>query len=332
MGGGIARRNPPVLGPTSGSPTRQPERSGDAGRSKDSTDKLRRVFVVHGRDEQLRSGVFIFLRSLGLEPLEWTTATQLTGKASPYIGEILDAAFAHAQAVVVLLTPDDLAKLREDLLLADDPIYERTLAGQARPNVLFEAGTAFASHPNQTVLVQFGQIRPFSDVAGRHTVKMVNSVSKRQEFALKLRTAGCSINLDGTDWHASGDLTPPTQDTENSRSQANDEAIQPPFGFDAGIRMGTLYLRHDHCSETAPPQGWDRPESHKAIWAEIKNKSDSRPIGSVSDVRAELIIGDDEFSPLSWIDNEFNLVKFDFGHLNLSFWLLKCQVACMEIG
>lgn len=222
-----ARRNPIVLkNPASVPPTRQSEQSGEAEKSKGSTDKLRRVFVVHGRDEKLRSGVFTFLRSLGLEPLEWTTATQLTGKASPYIGEILDAAFAHAQAVVVLLSPDDLAKLREDLLLTDDPIYERTLAGQARPNVLFEAGMAFASHPNQTVLVQFGQVRPFSDVAGRHTVKMDNSVSKRQEFALKLRTAGCSINLDGTDWHSFGDLRPPNHKTEDSRSEAKNEAIR----------------------------------------------------------------------------------------------------------
>lgn len=287
-----------------------------AEKSEASTDKLRRVFVVHGRDERLRSGVFTFLRSLGLEPLEWTKAIELTGNASPYIGQILDAAFAYAQAVVVLLTPDDLAKLREDLLLPEDPTHERTLTGQARANVLFEAGMAFASHPNQTVLVQFGQVRPFSDVAGRHVVKMVNSVPKRQEFALKLRTAGCSIDLDGTDWHTSGDLTSPTQSAENSRTQANNERVRPPepnLVLMPGIRMGTLYLRYDHWSETTLPEFSWQESQHKAIWAEIKNKSGSRPIGSVNDVRAELIIGDDEFSPLSWIDNEFNLVKFDFG-------------------
>ena len=221
----FARRNPSVLkNPTGASPARQP--LGETEKGKGSSDKLRRVFVVHGRDEKLRSGVFGFLRALGLEPLEWTKAIQLTGSASPYIGQILEAAFAHAQAVVVLLTPDDLAKLREDLLLGDDPIHERTLTGQARPNVLFEAGMAFASHPNQTVLVQFGQVRPFSDVAGRHIVKMDNSVPKRQEFALKLRTAGCSINLDGTDWHTFGDLRPPNHKTENPRSQVKNEGIR----------------------------------------------------------------------------------------------------------
>ena len=207
----FARRNPPVLkNPTSASPMRQPERSGEA-ESKGSTDKLRKVFVVHGRDEKLRSGVFTFLRSLGLEPLEWTKAIRLTGNASPYIGQILDAAFAYAQAVVVLLTPDDLAKLREDLLLPDDPIHERTLTGQARPNVLFEAGMAFASHPDQTVLVQFGNVRPFSDVAGRHIVKMDNSPQKRHELASKLETAGCSVDMSGNDWQSVGDLTSPSE-------------------------------------------------------------------------------------------------------------------------
>lgn len=78
--------------------------------------KLRRVFVIHGRNERLRIGMFTFLRALGLEPLEWTKAMGLTGKASPYIGEVLEAAFKHAQAALVLLTPDDEARLREDLV------------------------------------------------------------------------------------------------------------------------------------------------------------------------------------------------------------------------
>jgi hypothetical protein len=155
-------------------------------------------------------------------------AIQLTGKASPYIGEILEAAFNHAQAAVVLLSPDDEARLRADLLQSDDPPGERMLAGQARPNVLFEAGMAFASHPNQTVLVQLGQVKPFSDVAGRHVVKMDNSVQKRQEFALKLRTAGCSVNMEGTDWHTSGDLTPPIQSSQTPLSQTDQGTPQDP--------------------------------------------------------------------------------------------------------
>lgn len=178
-----------------------------------SNESSKKVFVIHGRDERLRKGMFDFLRALHLEPLEWTKAIQLTEKPSPYIGEILDAAFKHAQAAVVLLSPDDEAKLRADLLQADDSPSEQVLTGQARPNVLFEAGMAFGTHENETVLVQFGQVRPFSDILGRHIVRMDNSVAKRQELALKLKIAGCSVDIDGTDWHTTGDLMPPTQKT-----------------------------------------------------------------------------------------------------------------------
>jgi predicted nucleotide-binding protein len=206
----VARRYPTVQNASPGPDEKRPGGLSELKEGKSSMEKLRRVFVIHGRDERLRSGTFTFLRALGLEPLEWTKTIQLTGKASPYIGEILKAAFDHAQAAVVLLTPDDEARLRPDLLQADDPSTEGELNGQPRPNVLFEAGMSFASHPDQTVLVQFGRVRPFSDVAGRHVVKMDNSVSKRQEFAVKLKTAGCSVDMEGTDWQNDGDLKPPT--------------------------------------------------------------------------------------------------------------------------
>lgn len=167
----------------------------------------RTVFVVHGRDERLRTGIFDFLRSLDLRPLEWTEAIKLTGKASPYVGEILDAAFSNARAVVVLFTPDDEARLRVELRAATDPSYETNLTPQARPNVLFEAGMAMGRDPDHTIFVQIGESRPFSDIAGRHTIRMDNSTSKRQDLALRLREAGCNVNLEGTDWHKAGDLS-----------------------------------------------------------------------------------------------------------------------------
>ncbi len=41
----------------------------------------------------------------------------LTGKGSPYIGEVLDHTFEAAQAVVVLLTPDEITYLRAEYAL-----------------------------------------------------------------------------------------------------------------------------------------------------------------------------------------------------------------------
>jgi len=169
----------------------------------------RKVFVIHGRDERLRKGMFDFLRSLDLAPLEWSEAVALTQKAAPYVGEILDAAFSHAQAVVVILSPDDEARLRTQLHGADEPSHERNLTPQARPNVLFEAGMAMARHPERTVLAELGKLRPFSDVGGRHTIRMDNSTQKRQDLAQRLQQAGCPVNLKGIDWQSAGDLIPP---------------------------------------------------------------------------------------------------------------------------
>jgi predicted nucleotide-binding protein len=172
----------------------------------------RTVFVVHGRDERLRAGLFDFLRSIDLRPLEWTEAVKLTGKASPYIGEILDTAFSYAQAVVVLLTPDDEARLREGLRGEHEQAYEKELTPQARPNVLFEAGMAMAGNPDRTILVQIGYLRPFSDIAGRHTILMDNSTKKRYDLVGRLQSAGCAVNVSGTDWQNAGDLTPPPEE------------------------------------------------------------------------------------------------------------------------
>ncbi len=176
-----------------------------AGQSKNP----RSVFVVHGRNSSMRDAMFAFLRSINLAPIEWTQAVELTGKGSPYIGEILDAAFDHAQAIVVLMTPDEVAYLQPRYASGDDD-PETFPAAQARPNVLFEAGMALGRDAERTVMVEVGEVRPFSDVAGRHVVRLNDSASSRQALAQRLETAGCDVDLTGTDWHTAGDFTAPT--------------------------------------------------------------------------------------------------------------------------
>lgn len=167
----------------------------------------RKVFVIHGRNELARKAIFDFLRSIGLDPIEWSQALTMTGKGSPYIGEVLDAAFGAAQAVVVLQTPDDVAHLHESLTFPGDPECDPKM--QPRPNVLFEAGMAMGRDEERTIIVELGAVKSFSDIHGRHVVRLDNSTQRRQELATRLRAAGCSVNTDGTDWHTAGDLTPP---------------------------------------------------------------------------------------------------------------------------
>jgi predicted nucleotide-binding protein len=155
---------------------------------------------------KLRDSLFSFLRSIGLHPLEWSEAIMETKKASPYVGEILDEAFSIAQAIVVLMSPDDEARLREPFRESGDPPHETQLTHQARPNVIFEAGMAMGNCPDRTVLVEVGNLRPFSDVGGRHVIHLNNSTQRRQQLAQRLQSAGCPVNLTGTDWHTTGDF------------------------------------------------------------------------------------------------------------------------------
>lgn len=165
-----------------------------------------KVFVVHGRNEKLRRSMFNFLRSISLNPLEWSDLILDTKKGSPYIGEILDIAFSKAQSVIVLLSPDDEVKLKEEYQNETDDDFEKEVFGQARPNVLFEGGMAMGRNPERTIFVQVGKIRPFSDIVGRHIIKLDNDIGKRQDLANRLKKAGCNINLRGTDWHNTGDF------------------------------------------------------------------------------------------------------------------------------
>lgn len=152
--------------------------------------------------------MFDFLRSINLSPMEWSHAVELTGEGSPYIGQVLDAALDNAAAIVVLMTPDEIAYLQPQFGHGDDD-PETSPAAQARPNVLFEAGMALGRDPRRTVLVEIGDVRPFSDVAGRHAIRLTNDPARRQELANRLKSAGCAVDLRGTDWHTTGDFTPP---------------------------------------------------------------------------------------------------------------------------
>ena len=181
---------------------------------------VKTVFVVHGRNDKLRVSMFNFLRALGLNPLEWSQAIQATQKASPYIGEILDTAFAQAQAIIVLFSGDDEARLLAGFLGQNEKSYEKELTPQPRPNVIFEAGMAMGRDEDRTILVQVGEIRPISDIAGRHITRLDNSAQKRQELVTKLSGTGCEVDTSGADWLSVGDFeeleikqTPNVKDT-----------------------------------------------------------------------------------------------------------------------
>jgi predicted nucleotide-binding protein len=160
----------------------------------------RDVFVIHGRDDQARKALWAFLQAIDLHPLDWEEVVRRTGKSSPYMGEVLQQAFEHNQAAIVLLTPDDGASLHPSLHGADEPAFETDVAGQARPNVLLEAGMALGLQPERTVVIEIGRLRPVSDMAGLNVIRFNGTVESLNKIAGRLAGAGCAVNTHGTDW------------------------------------------------------------------------------------------------------------------------------------
>ena len=63
---------------------------------------------------------------------------------------------------------------------------------------------AFGVHPDRTLLVQVGSVRPFSDVAGRHVVRIDGTDSPLRDIARRLQAAGCDVDTSGDDWASAG--------------------------------------------------------------------------------------------------------------------------------
>ena len=104
----------------------------------------------------------------------------------------------------MLLTPDEEARLRQELRRPGDDERQGEFWFQPRANVLFEAGMALGRQPARTILVEVGRTRPFSDVAGRYVIHLDDSLARRQELAGRLKLAGCEVDLSGADWHVEG--------------------------------------------------------------------------------------------------------------------------------
>ncbi|MEU7921947.1 CATRA conflict system CASPASE/TPR repeat-associated protein [Micromonospora zamorensis] len=160
----------------------------------------RSVFVIHGRDAAALKAFRGFLQALDLRPLDWEQVVARTGNAAPTLIDVLDKAIEDIQAAVVLLTPDDVGTLHPNLYGSNEPEYETKPTGQARPNVLFEAGMALARYRTRTVIIEIGELRPFSDLGGVNVIKFDGTVEQLHKIAHRLRVAGCAVDTTGPDW------------------------------------------------------------------------------------------------------------------------------------
>jgi predicted nucleotide-binding protein len=125
------------------------------------------VMVIYGHDTAANTALFDWLRSIGLQPQEWSQLIHASGSASPYIGQVLDQTLRNVQAVIAFFTPDERVTAA-----ATPPGGEGAWRFQARPNVLIEAGMALSTHPTRTILAVLGTQELPSDLAGRHYVRL----------------------------------------------------------------------------------------------------------------------------------------------------------------
>jgi hypothetical protein len=215
-------------------------------------NKSRRVMVIYGRNTEANKALFSFLYSIGLDPIEWEEAIAMTGEGSPYIGNVLDHAFDNAQAALVFLTGDDVARLGRRYHTLHDPPEEKRLTPQARPNVVFEMGMAFGRYPERTIIVALGHTRPLSDTVGRHIIHLSNSAASRKKVAERLKVAGCSVNVEHKeDWLTTGDF-----------DLASNEPDSIGLEKQAGFKITRRYAMPEDTATYKPK-----------VWVQIRNDS-----------------------------------------------------------
>jgi predicted nucleotide-binding protein len=169
----------------------------------------RKVFLVHGRDRAAGEALAELLKAFDLEVVSWREAAAHAGGGTPDTGDVVAAGLRLADAVVVLLTPDDVGYLRPDRREPDDDPHDLEPAGQARLNVVFEAGIATALAKRRTVLVEVGAVRGMADLAGVDVVRVDDTVERRRDLAARLRAAGLAVDQHGTEWRTAGSFPAP---------------------------------------------------------------------------------------------------------------------------
>ena len=165
----------------------------------------RYVFVVRGRDTEAYLALNRFLSALDLRTVTWDDATARAGGGTPHTLDIVRAGIDLADAVIVLMTPDDLAYVKGEFYDAvrDDPREARE-TGQARQNVVFEAGWAMALGQDKVILVRVGDVRPLSDIDGLNYVWLTNDVDSRRQLITRLRNCELEVHDNHDGWREAG--------------------------------------------------------------------------------------------------------------------------------
>ncbi|WP_430297220.1 TIR domain-containing protein [Sinomonas sp. B1-1] len=163
----------------------------------------RSVFLVQGRNNAVNAALTSYLRSLYLRVHDWEEVVRWTGEPNPYIGEVIRVGMDRVQSVIVLFTPDDHVRLDSTVAGSNTPRRELEEGRQPRPNVLIEAGMALARDPKRTLIVQWGDIRPATDLDGKHLFRL-SGPKWRHHLKGRLTAAGLEIDDSSGEWLSAG--------------------------------------------------------------------------------------------------------------------------------
>lgn len=165
----------------------------DSGQPAPDTNRdATKVFVVHGRDMRPVEVIKQYLLYLGLHMMPWSEAVRLTGESQPHTYDVVKAGMDGAAAVIVIFSPDDEARVKAEFSETGDP--DRSVQGQARQNVLLEAGMAFATERKRTIFVKSATTRDISDIAGFNWVKLDGRWDSRKDLKNRLESAGAAVH------------------------------------------------------------------------------------------------------------------------------------------
>lgn len=165
----------------------------------------RTVFVIYGQDRRAYDELSKCLASLGVSQITFDEVSAKLPQPA-FVADVVFTGIASADAVIVLLTPDELAVHYDAesarFLGQDMPNHARW---QARPNVIFEAGVALGAQKGNTILATVGaDVSLFSDVGGMHTVRL-DAPDGKKRLRERLRSLLPDIAEPGHAWDGSSD-------------------------------------------------------------------------------------------------------------------------------
>lgn len=141
------------------------------------------VFIVHGRDDGPKETVARFVENLGLK----ATILHEQPSAGQTIIEKLEKHADNAGFVIVLLTPDDVGALKDEIEDESKP--------RARQNVVFELGYFIGKLGREKVCpLSKGKIENPSDIDGVICVPM-DGEDWKLELGRELKNAGFPVDM-----------------------------------------------------------------------------------------------------------------------------------------